>query len=180
MDVVAGPVSSLGHVPLSELLPERYLAVVPSLRRSADDLDRHRPANEPGVWNWLPAKTFLPELNDQPSSDLLIYTAILPYDTGVDWLELALDIAWDVSPRLVVNTAVEVACWCSPDHNVHPISQAKWRVATASELAEVFAAATTLMKGWLRDGPHNPDAWRSRVGLPNPPNDAGEGRVPTC
>ena len=50
-----------------------------------------------------------------------------------------------VRARLVVNTAVE--CWCSRNHNMHPVSQATWHVATADELAEAFAAATTLMKG---------------------------------
>jgi hypothetical protein len=44
-------------------------------------------------------------------------TTITLADLDSDWLELTLDIAW--RPELTVNAAVEVGCWCRPDHNMH-------------------------------------------------------------
>ena len=55
-----------------------------------------------------------------------------------DWLELTLDVGW--CPDLTVNAAVEMACWCSPDHNMHHVREGCWPVANGQFLANRAAA----------------------------------------
>ena len=70
----------------------------------------------------------------------------------VDWLELALDISSDVSPRLVVDAAMEVLADASPTTTCIPFAkQSRTFPPPMSWLR--LRAATTLMKSWLRNGP---------------------------
>ncbi|MEU5789562.1 hypothetical protein ABZ754_17750 [Micromonospora purpureochromogenes] len=164
---MAGPVPSLASVPLIEVLPERYRTAVRDLCRTADDLDSHRPPTDRGGWHWYPANAVPPSRHDRGISHLLLDTAVTVHDAGVDWLELTLDIAWSPASNLVVSAAVEVACWCAQDHNMHPVREAQWEVATAGELVEAFAAAAATVRGWLSTGPHDPYTWRRQAGLPD-------------
>ncbi|WP_247658758.1 hypothetical protein [Micromonospora sp. U56] len=54
-------------------------------------------------------------------------------------------------------------------HNMHPVREAQWKVATAGELVEAFVAAVATVKGWLSTGPHDPYTWRRQAGLPDAP-----------
>jgi hypothetical protein len=95
-----GPVSSISQVPLAAVLPQRYLGVEASLRRLANDLDSRRPTADRGGWHWYPERA----REQRPSDDRIHYplveTAIKLHDTGVDWLELPLYIAWGSPPGL--------------------------------------------------------------------------------
>ncbi|GAB3179011.1 hypothetical protein GCM10027259_26730 [Micromonospora palomenae] len=166
---MAGPAPSLASVLLIEVLPDRCLTAVRDLYRTADDLDRHRPPTDRGGWHWYPATAVPPTEHDRGISHLLLDTTVTVYNAGVDWLELTLDIAWSPASNLVVNAAVEVACWCAQDHNMHPVREVRWEVATAGELVEAFAAAAATVKGWLNTGPHDPSTWRRQAGLPDAP-----------
>lgn len=160
---------SLADIPLSELLPEPYTTVLVELRRAGARLDSGRPATEPSRWFWYPANALPPSAPRPGISELLVGTGITLYSTGVDWLELTLDIAWAEPPRLAVSAAVEVACWCPQDHNMHQVRDLRWEVATGAELVDALDAAATTLLTWLRDGPYLPGPWRTRAGMDNAP-----------
>jgi hypothetical protein len=101
---------------------------------------------------------------------LLVDTTITLYGTRDDWLELTLDIAWIKPPKLTVNAAVEVACWCPRDHNMHQVREASWPVADSHELVEAFAAGTAMLVDVLGSGPFEPRPWRLQAGLPDAPD----------
>jgi hypothetical protein len=72
---------------------------------------------------------------------------------------------WQWSEEHVVD---EVACWGTPDHNMHAAQETEWLAGTPEALAVAFAAASDTIRTWLRDS-HEPSTWRARAGLPNPP-----------
>lgn len=163
----------MAQVPLSEAIPREYLAAEQALRRLGVELDRNRPAGDSDGWHWYPASTTDP----LPSTDrihyLLLDTSIIVYNTGVDWLELTLYVAWGTTlPNLIANAAVEVACWCAQNHNMHPIREAQWDVTNSCELANAFAAGTAMLSEVLDTGPYDPSSWRIPAGLPDAPSNA--------
>lgn len=101
------------------------------------------------------------------SYELVFDTTITLFNQGSDWLELTLDVGW--RPELTVNAAVEVACWCSPDHNMHQVRESHWPVAGTEELVEAFAAGVTMLADVLDSGPFEPGPWRLDAGLPDAP-----------
>jgi hypothetical protein len=132
------------HVPLREVLPRGYLSAEAELRRLADELDSHPSAADRTAWHWYPDHRTEPPL---PTAGrlylLLVDTAITLYKSGSDWLELTLEIAWYVPPKLTVNAAAEVACW--------------------------LAAGSAMLMNTLASGPFEPHPWRVQAGLPDAP-----------
>lgn len=100
---------------------------------------------------------------------LIADVTITTYTTGVDWLEFTLDISWAAPRTLVVNAAVEVACWCPQDHNMHQVRSGQWRADNSHELVDAFAAGTATLQEALASGPLEPSPWRLRAGLPDAP-----------
>ena len=96
---------------------------------------------------------------------LIVDTTITLMSASADWLELALDLAW--RPELTVTAAVEVACWCPQDHNMHQVREAHWQVASRHDLVDAFAAGTAMLTDVLDTGPSEPRAWRALAGLPD-------------
>jgi hypothetical protein len=157
----------MAHVPLREVLPRDYLSAEGELQRLASELDSHPSAADRTEWHWYPDRTEPPP----PTSpgrlyQLLVDTTITLYDANYDWLELTLDIAWMTPPKLTVNAAVEVGCWCPQDHNMHQVRVAQWQAADSHELVEGFAAGTAMLIDVLASGPFEPRPWRVRAGLP--------------
>jgi hypothetical protein len=105
---------------------------------------------------------------------ILVDTTIMLYDTRDDWLELTLGIAWMAPPKLTVNAAVEVACWCPQDHNMHQVRAAQWHAVNSRELVEAFAAGTAMLVDVLATGPFDPLPWRAQAGLPDAPKPDGD------
>ena len=166
---MVGPAPSMAHVPLREVLPRDYLSAEGELRRLANELDSHPSAADRTVWQWYPDRTELPETSTRRLYLLLLDTTITLYNTRDDWLELTLDIAWPAPPKLTVDAAVEVACWCPQDHNMHQVRQAQWHAVDSHELVEAFAAGAAMLMDVLASGPFEPHPWRVQVGLPDPP-----------
>lgn len=155
---------SIDHVPLSDVLPSDYVAAMDELQRLARTLDLHRAAADRIGWWWYP------EHRRPPSGDayvLLFDTTITLFNSGHDWLELTLDVAW--RPELTVNAAVEVACWCQQDHGMHQVRSERLPVANSHDLAESFAGGIAILTNVLDSGPFDPSAWRVGAGLPDAP-----------
>ena len=158
------------HVPLQEVLPHDYLSAEGELRRLANELDSNPLAAERIVWHWYPGRKEPPQTAESRTYLLLVDTTITLYSTRDDWLELSLDIAWLASAKLTVNAAVEVACWCQENHNMHQVRQGRWRVVDSHELVEAFAAGTAMLIEVLASGPSEPHPWRVQAGLPDAPD----------
>jgi hypothetical protein len=132
-EFMAGPVPSMADVPLSEVLQPEYSDTEGALRRSGIDLDSHRPAGDSGGWHWFPRSTVEPQSSTDRIHYVLLDGSIMVYDNGVDWLELTLCVAWGTSlPDLIVSAAVEVACWCPQNHNMHPFVRCNGMCGTAT------------------------------------------------
>jgi hypothetical protein len=173
---MAGSTPSFAHVPLGEVLPHDYMSAERDMRGLASELDNHPSAADRSTWHWYPGR----REPSQPSPGgirlLLVDLAITLYDTREDWLELALDIAWVAPHRLTVNAAVEVACWCPHNHNMHRVRTAQWQAVNSRELVEAFAAGTAMLTGVLAAGPFDPHPWRVQAGLPDGPPASRERR----
>jgi hypothetical protein len=169
---MAGPVPSIDQVPLRDVLPPWLRTAEQDLRRSAHKLDRHPSAVDRIAWHWYPEHTEAASTFDEGNYLLLADTTITLLNTGDDWLELTLDIAWRKPPQLTVNAAVEVACWCPQDHNLHQVRATELLVASDHELIEAFAAGTAMLTDVLESGPFDPRPWRIRAGLPDAPTPA--------
>jgi hypothetical protein len=151
---VSGPATSVSHVPLSDVLPSDHAAAAGHLRRLANELDVHPSAAGRIQWHWYPEHNMRPSISAEGSYKLVFDTTITLFNHGSDWLELTLDVAW--RPELTVNAAVEVACWCSPDHNMHQVREGHWPAAGADALVEAFAAGIAMLAGVLDSGPFDP------------------------
>jgi hypothetical protein len=164
---MAGPVPSIDHVPLHDVLPSGLRAAEQELRRSARKLDRHPSAVDRIEWHWYPEHTEAPSTLDKRIYLLLADTTITLLNTGDDWLELTLDIAWRTPSQLIVSAGVEVGCWCPQDHNMHQVRATALPVASDRELIEAFAAGTAMLTDVLDSGPFEPRPWRIQAGLPD-------------
>ena len=171
---MVGPAPSLAHVPLGEVLPDDYAGAEGELRRLADALESHPSAVGRSVWHWYTEHRERPQSSKTGIYLLLVDTRITLYSTRDDWLELTLDIAWGTSPNLTVNAAVEVACWCPHDHNMHQVRAAQWHAVDSRELVEAFAAGTAMLVDVLTTGLFDPHPWRAQADLPDAPEPAGD------
>jgi len=63
----------------------------------------------------------------------------------------------------VVNAAVEVACWCPQNHDMHQVRVARWHAVNSCDLVEAFAAGTAMLVDVLTTGPFDPHPWRARA-----------------
>ena len=102
---MAGPVPSLAHVPLGEVLPKDYQDAEGELQRLANGLGRQPSAADRSAWHWYPEHRQAPQSPSRGPYLLLVDTTITLYDARDDWLELTLDIAWVEPPKLTVNAA---------------------------------------------------------------------------
>lgn len=160
----------LADVPLTRLLPglgERSRA---QLCRKADRLDLARPRGDvlADRWLWNPDSAEVSEHGNK--LEILVFgtsVTVMLAVTGVDWLELSLDVCRTAEPPVaVVSAAVEVACFCPVNHNVHPVRERRWLFGAAEALFPAFDTAVDAVIEWL-DGPREPPAWRAAAGLPN-------------
>jgi hypothetical protein len=165
---MVGSAGSIARVPLRDVLPGDYAAAEDRLRSLAVPLEIHGSAAGRIVWHWYPDHVEPPPAElPQREYRMLLDAVITLMSTGYDWLDLTLDLAW--TPELSVNAAVEVACWCQPDHNMHQVRDAQWPVASVEGLVEGFAAAIAMLTDVLDSGPFDPSPWRDRAGLPDAP-----------
>ncbi|GAA2624117.1 hypothetical protein GCM10010399_64350 [Dactylosporangium fulvum] len=164
---MAGPVSSIDQVPLGDVLPIAFNAVEGDLWRLARDLEAHQAAAGRTIWHWWLDRTERPPTLAERESLTIVSGGVMLYDSGVDWLELDLDIGW--GPELTVTASVHVACWCAENHNAHYVLEACWPVATAHDLIEGFAAGTAILTEVLNTAPFDPSIWRVQAGLPDAP-----------
>jgi hypothetical protein len=164
---VAGPATSIAHVPLHDVLPTACAEAEDDLRRLARVLEGHHLAVNRTAWHWYPANVTESGMASECTNLLLVDATVTLLNTGVDWLELTLGIAW--GPELTVNAAIEVACWCAQDHNMHAVREGHWQIAGPRDLADAFAAGIAMLADVLDSGPYEPGAWRVRTGLPDAP-----------
>ena len=163
---MSGPTSSVAQVPLSAVLPSGYAAAEGELRRFAHRLESHVAAVGNIRWHWYPEHTTKPAGQTEGSYLIVFDVSIMLFNEGSDWLELTLDVGW--CPDLIVNAAVEVACWCSPDHNMHQVREGCWPVTNGHELVGAFSTGTAMLTKVLESGPFHPRSWRTEAGLPDP------------
>lgn len=166
---MSGRANSINKVPLSDVLPHDYAAAAGHLLRLAYELESHSLAAERIQWHWYPEHNTKPAMPTGRGYQLVFDTTITLFDQSFDSLELTLDVAW--RPDLTVNAAVEVACWCSTDHNIHQVRESHWPVADTEELVEAFAAGVAMLAGVLDSGPFDPRPWRLDAGLPDAPTE---------
>jgi hypothetical protein len=151
------------------MLPPFCSSAEEEIRRLSSALERHRIAGGRTAWHWWPQHRQPSGLADGSTYSLVLDATITLLNTGVDWLELALDIAWRTPEQLTVNAAVEVACWCPMDHNIHQVRGAEWHVNSSAELTNAFAGGTTMLLDVLDSGPYEPGPWRTASHLPDAP-----------
>ncbi|XVV10248.1 hypothetical protein ACQP2X_36160 [Actinoplanes sp. CA-131856] len=154
---MAGPVSSIAYVPLHEVLPPGFARAEGRLRELASRLERHHSADRV-AWHWYPEHL--------GALGTLARITITLYDTRDDWLELNLGVARREDRQLTVEAAVEVACWCPDDHNLHQVRHRSWDVDDDFDLADAVAAGVKMLSAVLADGPFEPQPWRVAAGLP--------------
>ncbi|MBU2664977.1 hypothetical protein KOI35_15850 [Actinoplanes bogorensis] len=162
---------SFADLSLEVMLPG-HESVLDELRRLVTELEAHPAATGRTRWNWFP------NLMDRPAGgdDYVVYLvgSITLFSTGVDWLDVELHLAWD--PHRVVSASVNVACWCSENHNQHSVHQSYWAAETDAALVEAFTEATAVLTRFLDSTRTDPDDLRTAAGLPNPRSHAEAGR----
>jgi hypothetical protein len=161
---MAGPVSSIAYVPLSELLPAGFGRAEQRLRDLARRLEAH-PAAERMAWFWHPEHVDPPAALAEDLRQVLLWAAITLYNTRDDWLELSLSISWRDAGQLTAYAAVEVACWCAENHNMHPVRDLDRDVDDDLDLGDAFAAGVKMLTTVLDEGPFEPQPWRQAAGL---------------
>ncbi|MEV0135780.1 hypothetical protein AB0H83_45975 [Dactylosporangium sp. NPDC050688] len=112
-------------------------------------------------------RTEFPRTLSERKSLMTVSGGVMLYNSGVDWLELDLDIDW--GPELTVTASVDVACWCPVNHNARVLLEARWPVTSAHDLIERFAAGTAILTEVLNTGPFEPSIWRVQAGMPDAP-----------
>lgn len=156
-------------MPLLDVLPSGHGAAADALRDLGHQIDNH-PATAGRIqWHWYPEYNTKPSTSAKSTYFLVFDATITLFNQGADWLELMLDLAW--RPQLTVNAAVQVGCWCSPDHNMHQVREGHWPVTDPSDLVEAFTAGTAMLAGVLDSGRFDPRIWRLEAGLPDAPPD---------
>jgi hypothetical protein len=153
------------------VLPSGFAAAERDLRRLAHDLEAHRSAAGHVQWHWYPEHNTKLATSTERICYLVFDTTITLFNQGNDWLELTLDVGW--CPELTVNAAVEVACWCPKDHNMHQVRESRRPVANSDELVEAFADGTAMLMRVLDSGLFDPGVWQAESGLP----DASSGKA---
>jgi hypothetical protein len=83
-----------------------------------------------------------------------------------DWLELALDVWYDVRCAVLVTATVEVACYCPTDHNVHNAAEEEWTATSPAGLIWAATEAVSVLTVWATDE-SGPSEWRRRSGVPD-------------
>lgn len=115
-----------------------------------------------------------------PDETHWIFTTIGAYDGSFDWTEIDISVrSWrsessrrpGASQRLwTVWVALEVACFCEPDHNIHRIEEQHFEVGSPSGLERACGAALAVVDSWLERELIPADQWRERAGLPLRPS----------
>jgi hypothetical protein len=153
----------IADVPLTDLLSFLSGTDAARMADAATLLDELPEPITRSPWSWL-----LPE-EDAPQRPVL-ETILTLQSTGTDWLEIWLDIEPSSVPdMLAIYTAIEVACWCPTDHNMHAVHEQHWLAASGPALATAFETAIAAVRSWAADS-QDPNHYRQRAGLPEPPS----------
>ena len=118
------------------------------------------PCDEPG---WVYSKSPQAVASGQPLP-LALATSLGRHCESGDWLEFALDVRYSRHGALLVTVAVEVACFCSVDHNAHVVAKAEWTVRYGASLLNAFETALGQLVAWSEDAISS-DTWRARSHL---------------
>ncbi|QJT01755.1 hypothetical protein G9272_16740 [Streptomyces asoensis] len=169
MTTMRGPFDG---VPLDELFPRVDDLGRQRMRRAVAVVDAVRPTDQTPEWEWWPHHIDFPG----PGVGIpeILLTELSLYDDRVDWLSMAIDVAWTPAGRLRVCAAVEVACWCVKNHNTHYAPSLGIPVRDGVSLEAAFEAAAQQLTKWLEE-PWDPEHWRARANLPQRFRTAGEG-----
>lgn len=138
------------------MLPPWLRGAETDLRTAARTLERHRSAAHDIAWHWYSEHREAPRALGHGVNLLLADMTITLVNTDHDWLELTFDIAWREPSCLTVNAAVEVACRCPQDHNMHQVRATETPVADVGDLINAFTAGTALLTDVLDSGPSAP------------------------
>lgn len=161
---------TIDDVPFAVLFPEAAAHELEHVRRVAAAVDALRPAGDRPDWHWHREHVPCPEPLPAAIMPMLLHTTVGVHhdETGVDWLELDLDVVWTGPGVLGALASVSVACWCDIDHNTHYPVEAVVEVGPDSPLGDAFERAASLLPRWL-DCPHDPEYWRAQGMLPARP-----------
>ena len=91
-------------------------------------------------------------------------TVVIPSAIS-DWAEIDLGAEYETSVPLRITCEIQVACWCSTDHNIHIVEHHGWLAGNDQTLATAFDQAAAIGTQWLGTD-LNPDHLRQRAGLP--------------
>ncbi|MEU8134402.1 hypothetical protein [Streptodolium elevatio] len=161
---------TIDDVPLAALFPGAPTHDLDHVRRVAAAVDTLRLAAEPPEWEWFRDHAACPDPLPEGITPLVLTTtvALVHEETGVDWLELELDVAWIRPGGLAALAAVSVACWCDIDHNTHYPVETVVDVRNGLPLGEAFEHAASRLPAWLAC-PRDPEYWRAQAALPARP-----------
>ncbi|NUU25134.1 MAG: hypothetical protein HOV68_27065, partial [Streptomycetaceae bacterium] len=152
---------TIDDVPLAALFPGAAAHELEHIRRVAAAVDALRPPGAAASWEWFRDHAVCPDPMPGHITPLVLSTsvALLADETGVDWLDLELDVAW-VAPGVIgALAAVSVACWCDIDHNTHYPAEDIVEIGPRTALGDAFERAASRWPRWLAC-PHDPEYWR--------------------
>jgi hypothetical protein len=125
---------------------------------AAHAFDAARP-DSAGWQSWsLPA-------TQSPGVPMAFLTTVVLSSASSDWAEIDLGAEYETSTLLRLTCELQVACWCTTDHNMHIVEQQGWLAGDEQTLATTFVQAAALGIKWL-GADLDPDHLRTRAGLP--------------
>ncbi|GHG04073.1 hypothetical protein ACFFSH_40505 [Streptomyces filamentosus] len=150
-------------VPLAALFPFLTPADVDSLNQTASTVDAARAGRTTADWEWVLEHAAFAD--SQPGTPIVLGLVVIEHAAGGDQLEFLLQVVRTGPGQLVVDAAVNVACWCETDHATHDVDALRLAVGETTSLPDAFRAGAERLTGWLAD-PHDADHWRAQEGLP--------------
>ena len=151
---------------LTELFADLSAEQATRMRAAAEGVEAVRLPDDIFRWDWWP-ENVRKDPPDNRTQLLVLGTTLTLFNNLSDWLELAICVVRERRPTLTVSAAVEVACWCHPDHNMHSVRRKEQLVGTAAAMTEAFESAAASVRRWAA-GSHDPLVHRTAAGLPNP------------
>ncbi|WP_203829267.1 hypothetical protein [Actinoplanes palleronii] len=156
-------VASFADIPLAEVLPGEYHAVLGDLARIGSELDGR------GACHWFPDHV-APPATAESNSDQPLISIDVSFAEPDDSIELGVVISWGgAAPLLTVWAFADVMCLCQTFHGVHSVRDDEWQAVNGRELVRGFRAAVRAISQLARTGPAAAGPWRVEAGLPGSP-----------
>ncbi|MFF0484881.1 hypothetical protein [Streptomyces sp. NPDC004435] len=109
-------------VPLAALFPFLAPADADSLNQTANTVDAARAGRTTADWEWVLEPVAF--AGSQPGMPIVLGLVVIEHAAGGDQLEFLLQVVRTGPGQLVLEAAVNVACWCETDHAAHDVDNA--------------------------------------------------------